>query len=372
MCGAEAPAVASPYVPHKRKVKVGTFNVLHSQTEEGDATLAARLPLAAEAIVAADIDVIGLQEVTRNVNGPDADGTEVPQHHGFVAQRFAAELARVTGQRWEYCWSRSNPHVPFTPDLLEGGGTPLDDLTAQMASFPDIQGGDFSEGLAILSRLDIDSDAARFRRLGNRLDEAPACVDESDPLCAPTVAFDARQVLWAPIRRPALVGVPASKLDFFTTHIAHGVTSESATTKAKQVQQAMDVVREWSSPDPWPDFLVGDFNSDPTTVDRYGAIVDGGFIDTFRAGGGAECLVPGDASCSGGPVPDAHGDTESVSAGPARAMSARIDFIFALPGASCALKATDVSAVGHVAAPQPDGRWLWASDHLGFRASVSC
>jgi endonuclease/exonuclease/phosphatase family metal-dependent hydrolase len=372
VCGAEAPAAPRPYAPHKHKVKAGTFNVLHSQTEEGDATLAARLPLAARAIAAADLDVIGLQEVTRNVNGPEANGTEVPQRHGFVAQRFAAELASVTGHRWEYCWSRSNPHVPLTPDLLPGGGTPLDDVVAGFASFPDLQGGDFSEGVAILSRLDIDEDAARFRRLGHRLDEVPACLEEADPLCAPTAAFDSRQVLWAPIHRPAQLGEPASKLDFFTTHIAHGITSESATTKAEHIEEAMGIVRDWATPDRWPDLLVGDFNSDHTTADRYGALIDGGFVDTYRAGGGPECVAPGDRSCSGGPVPDAQGGTESYSAGPTRAMSGRIDFVFALPAPGCQLRATDVSTLGHVPSQQPDGRWLWASDHLGFRASVSC
>jgi endonuclease/exonuclease/phosphatase family metal-dependent hydrolase len=373
ICGAEAPPIATPYVPDRDAVQVGTFNVLHSQTDEGNETLGARLPLAARAIAGAGIDVIGLQEVTRNVNGPDADGNEVPQRHGLVVQRLAAELARATGHRWEYCWARSNPHVPLTPDLQPGGGTPVDDVIAEFASFPDVQGGDFSVGEAILSRLDIDESKARARRLGDRLDEVPSCAAESDPLCAPTATFDSRQVLWAPITRPAGLGAPASKLDFFTTHIAHGITSQSGATKAEHIAQAMDVVREWSTADPWPDFLVGDFNSDHTTADRYGALVDAGFVDTFLAGGGAECLDAGDPSCSGGPVPDEQGPTESYSAGPRRAMSERIDFIWALPpAAGCVLEASDVGTIGHVPARQPDGRWLWASDHLGFRASVAC
>ena len=66
LCGTAAPLGSVKFAGRTQKVKVATFNVLHSETDEGDATLGARLPLAAENIVAADVDVVGMQEVTFN------------------------------------------------------------------------------------------------------------------------------------------------------------------------------------------------------------------------------------------------------------------------------------------------------------------
>src|SRR4051794_40419955 len=118
LCGTAAPAGSTVYGSRSDKLKVGSFNLLHSDTDEGDATLGARFPLEARALVDADVDVIGVQEATRN-EAYDA-AHEAPQKHGFVAQRLAAELARLTRQRWEYCWSQSGPHVPLTPDVEPG------------------------------------------------------------------------------------------------------------------------------------------------------------------------------------------------------------------------------------------------------------
>ena len=89
------------------ELRVATFNVLHSETDEGDASLGARLPLLAGAIAGSGADVVGLQEVTRN------------EPHGVVAQRLAGLVAERTGEPWSWCWSRSNPHVPGTPDIQE-------------------------------------------------------------------------------------------------------------------------------------------------------------------------------------------------------------------------------------------------------------
>lgn len=355
LCGVAAPAGSVKFRGRSQKLKVATFNVLHSETDEGDESLGARLPLAAQNIVAADVDVVGMQEVTFNETFDPA--AEYPQKHGFVAKRLAEELAARTGHQWEYCWSQSNPHVPLTPDVDEGGGNPLDDQAASRANFP--EAGDFREGLAIVSRLDIV--ATKFRRMLPRSYEAAACTD-GDPFCNLAAAMDSRQVLWANIQRPDL-----TRFDFFTTHIAHGLTALSDTTKLLQVHQAIDLMREWSTPDAWPDFLAGDFNSSYDT-DRYETLVANGFVDTYLAGGGTECVAPGDASCSGGPV----GDSESYTAGPTRTMSSRIDYVWALPPAGCDLHASAADTVGHTPAQMPDGRWLWASDHLGMRATIGC
>ena len=328
-------------------LRVASFNVLHAETDEGDATLEARLPIAAESIDLDNLDVVGLQEVTSNTG------------HGNVAQRLAELLAARTQERWEWCWSQSNPHVPLTPDIQPGGGNPVDDLASQFGNMPDP--GDFREGLAIVTRLDITR--ARFRHLLPRSYEAAACIDP-DPFCRLAAAFDSRQVLWANIETG-----PSQSFDMFTTHVAHGLTPASDTTKLLQIQQAQGIVDEWATPDAWPDFLVGDFNSDPST-DRYQTMVDGGYVDAFKAAGGVECTAPGVGGCTGGPIPEGDAGTESYTSGPTRGMASRIDYVWSRADAPCSFSAA--ALLGNDPATQPDGRYLWASDHLGVAATISC
>lgn len=304
--------------------------------------------------IAADgLDVVGVQEATRNEVFDSAD--EAPQKHGLVVQRLAGALAARTGDTWEWCFSRSNPHVPLTPDSQPGGGNALDDLAAKFGNTPDP--GDFSEGLGLITRFHIAE--SRFRHLLPRSYEAAACVDP-DPFCRLDAFFDARQVLWARIATPA-----SGMLDMFTTHIAHEVTPLSDTTKMLQVQQAQQIVAEWATPDQWPDFLVGDFNSVPST-DRYAAMLASGYVDTYLAAGGAECIEPGAVGCTRGPR-DGH---ESYTPAPSRAMQSRIDYVWAKPANGCALVASAPALLGTVPVPV-DQRWLWASDHLGAAVTTA-
>jgi endonuclease/exonuclease/phosphatase family metal-dependent hydrolase len=310
----------------------------------------------------AGITVLGVQEATRNETF--APGSEFSQKHGFVVERLAGELASRTGRSWEWCWSQSNPHVPGTPDVAEGGGNPLDDQAAARSNFPDE--GDFREGVGILTSFHIT--ASRFRRMLPRSYEAPACAlnaGDPDPFCAPSAVFDSRQVLWAH------VFTPRGPFDIFTTHIAHGITPLSDTTKLLQVQQAVAIVDEWATPDAWPDFVVGDFNSDPGS-DRHVAMLEAGFTDTYRASRSPECTHPGDAGCSGDPPEgqEVYGETAT------RPMGRRIDYIFARPPATCGLAVPESHVIGNVAQFRPDLQpqrpWLWPSDHLGFVSAIRC
>ena len=356
LCGAAAGAGVTA---DDGVLRVGTFNLLHSDTDEGDATLAARFPIEADAIAGANVDVIGVQEATRN--NEFAPGDEYPQKHGLVVERLAAALAQRTGHTWEWCWSLSNPHVPGTPDVEPGGGNPLDDMAAQFGNTPDP--GDFREGVGIITRFHIAQ--ARFRHMAPRSYEAAACVDP-DPFCRLDAAFDARQVLWAHVQQPG-----GALFDMFTTHIAHEVTPLSPTTKLLQIKEAQQIVSEWSTPDALPDFLVGDFNTgstDPAAADRYAAMIDAGYIDTYLAGGGVECTAPGVGGCTGNP----HDGDESFTATATRVMDNRIDYVWALPGASCALLPSQPALLGDNPVQQPDGRWLWGSDHLGSAATIAC
>jgi endonuclease/exonuclease/phosphatase family metal-dependent hydrolase len=354
LCGVEAPVGAAATAADDGVLRVGTLNVLHSETDDGDISLGDRLPLLADAVAASGIDIVGAQEVTRNVVFDPA--SEAPQRHGLVAQRLAAAIAARTGQPWAWCWSLSNPHVPLSPDLVPGGGNPLDSIAAANGNAPDP--GDFSEGLAILTRFQIE--ASRFRRLTPRSFEAAACID-LDPFCPLAALFDSRQVLWA------RVASPAGEVDMFTTHLAHTLTPLSDTTRAIQVEQALAITSEWASPDDLPDLLVGDFNSTPDSP-VIAAATDAGFIDTYRAADGPECAPAGTGACSGGPTDG----TEVFSPAPQRTMSGRIDYVLARPSGTCALTVPASEVIADEPSPQADGRWLWPSDHLGFASTVSC
>lgn len=355
LCGVEQPPAGAPIATADDGVlRVATFNVLHSETDAGDASLGERLPLQADAIAASRADVVGAQELTRNLELDTAG--EAPQRHGLVAQRLAAAVAARTGEPWSWCWSLSNPHVPLTPDLDAGGGNPLDHAAARFGNFPDE--GDFSEGLAVLSRFPIEQ--SRFRRLLPRSYEAAGCLD-LDPLCALGAVFDSRQVLWA------RVATPTGGLDVFTTHLAHTLGGLSDTSRLLQAHQAVAITREWALPDPHPDVLLGDFNSRPGS-EPIKVVTDARFVDGYLAGGGEECTAPGAAGCSGGPPPGGEVWTD----GPERPMAARIDYAFLRPPAGCDLAVPDAARIGDVAAPLEDGRYLWPSDHYGFVVQATC
>ncbi len=354
-CGAVAPPTGATPIADDGVLKVSSFNLLHSETDEGDQTLGARLPLIADAIVGSGADIVGAQEVTRNTDFHAAN--EYPQHHGLVARRLAELIAIRTGQPWHWCFSTSNPHVPLTPDIFKGGGNPLDSLATTFGNFPDA--GGFSEGLAVLTRFPIDQ--SRFHRLSPRSYEAAACLN-FDPFCRLDAIFDARQVLWARVR------TPAGRVDMFTTHIAHHIGGLSDTTKLLQTLQVLRITEQWAKPDALPDFLVGDFNSSPKS-DAYKAVVkDAHFVDTYRAAGGAECAAAGAPGCSGGPP----FTNESFSSTSTRPMKQRIDYVFARKSAHCAIAVPHSERIGDDPALQADGRYLWPSDHYAFTSTVRC
>jgi endonuclease/exonuclease/phosphatase family metal-dependent hydrolase len=336
-------------------LRVVDYNMLHSDTDEGDKSLGERLPLLADAIAAANPDVIGLEEVTQNLHYDAAH--EYPQKHGLVVARLAGLLTARTGETWNWCFSHSNPHVPMTPDFGTGGGNPLDDQAAQKGNFP--ADSDFAEGVAIVSRYPIVK--SRFRRDLPRSYEAAFCLN-ADPFCRLDATFDYRQVLFA------RVATPQGGLDMFVTHLAHGITPLSTFTKQLQARQAVAVVRKWANAhDPIPDILVGDFNSTPDSA-ALGVTAAGGFVDSYRISGSPECRVVGGPGCSGDPP---EGD-ETYTKTPSRRMTERIDYILARPPAGCALRVPDSRMIGNVPTRRTDGRYVWASDHNGFVSQISC
>ncbi|MBI2168695.1 MAG: endonuclease/exonuclease/phosphatase family protein [Actinobacteria bacterium] len=337
-------------------LKVASFNVLHSDTQEGDLTLGARLELEADAIVTSGADVVGMQEVTKNVDYDNGtNNAEFPQKHGTVAQRFATELAGRTSSAWHWCFFRSNPHVPGTPDIQPGGGNPLDDLAAMFGNTPDP--GDFSEGLALVAKYPILD--PRSHRLLPRSYESPACIPPDPLACNLAAIFDSRQVIYGEI------DLPGDNVEIFDTHIAHGLTDLSNTTKKLQVDQVLAWIELWQKPG-IDEFLTGDFNSTPDT-DRYDAVIDAGFTDTYLQGAGAsaECNPATGVGCTGNPPPGQ--EVFTTSGVTTRKMSERIDYVFAR---GCAASASAI--LGTNTGTWTDGRVLWPSDHLGLVSTVDC
>jgi endonuclease/exonuclease/phosphatase family metal-dependent hydrolase len=369
ICGVAAPDSGVPALADDESLRVASFNLLHSETDEGDETLEKRVPLLADALMASGADVVGAQEVA-----VDGSNNDVVRPRFEVVEELAGEMADRTGTQWEWCWSQSNPRFPGEPDINDGGGGPLTEGISAEGGQP----GEFREGLAVLSRYDIT--ASRFRRLTPRSYEAPACPLNEGPMdpegllfgCALAAVFDSRQVLWARVDTPGAAG---DDLDLFTTHIAHGLTVLSDETKARHIETALQITDEWATDDvSTPDFLVGDFNTRPAgdrDGERYEMVLRAGFVDTYIEGPTArECTAPGVGGCTGDPV----GGTEVYSETDRRAMSVRIDYVFARPPEDCDLRVQSSRVIGDRATQLSDGRWLWPSDHNGLmsQSKVDC
>lgn len=332
-----------------RVLKVASFNILHSETDEADRTLGDRIALIADAIVRSDADIVGLQEVTENlVYNAKA---EYPQKHGQVHVRIAERLAKITGEYWTSCFTPSNPHAPTLLD------TDLDGVMRSAGNLPDK--GDFSEGLAILTRFNLHD--ARWRRMLPRSYEAVACIN-LDPFCNLNAAFDARQIFWARIKTPQ-----DGFVDVFNTHLAHHLTPLSDLTQQLMARQSLAFIDRFAKPDRNPDVFVGDFNSAPNSA-VIRTLAAANFADTYRLSGGPPCAKRGDTACSGGPV----NGQESFTKNPTRSMSGRIDYVLARPPRGCALRVPDSHTIGTTPTRRADGRYLWASDHVGFVSTIGC
>ena len=121
--------------------------------------------------------------------------------------------------------------------------------------------------------------APTVKRLSLRMHEAAYC-DEIDPTgCQFAVVFDSRVVMHA------VILAPTGPVDLYTTHLAHGVTSESDSTKARQIAEGLAHIASTEDPST-PTFFVGDFNTEASgepDSTRYGLIVGAGFTDTYQA-----------------------------------------------------------------------------------------
>lgn len=378
LCATETPPTGAPVVPDDGAVRVASFNGLHGLTQDppgypSSSTLNLRTSLAAAQIVAGGIDIVGMQEVSL-VEGPQAD----PAHPLVVAQALAARAAKVSGVAWHWCWYLANPHFPAEPDLQPGGGGPVSDLEAQLVSqFTGAPYDSFKEGLAVLSRYPI-ADEEGIHLPGRIPAEAALCPLGPDPssdpatllgeivpgglvdapLCAATVLFETRAALWARL------DTPLGPVDITTTHLAHDITVGSDASSLQQAAVALGFAaaqsaRAGGSP---AQFLTCDCNAQPgDTVPVVGTIESAGWTDALPGGCPLVCTAGGDVI---------------VTPAPSRAMTERLDYVFAGTATCTTAPSLAVSAPLAPGATldgvtNTTGGWLWPSDHIGVAATLT-
>lgn len=310
LCGTSATGTASTATT----LKVGTFNVLHGLTDDGEATLEARLPLQIAQLAASGADVVGLQEVGESTN------------HRRVIERLADGLAATTGDSWHWCWFRTEPHAPGVPDTADGGGDPASDMFAR---FYNSHEASWYEGAAVLSRYPIVASAAH--RLPG--EDVPGrltgeCVPQGDPTCVLDLALEPRAAVWARVQTPA------------------GAVSVVAAHTSGNALQHADLAR-WARQRSAADntaYVLCDCNSTPDS-DAHATLAARGWID-------AATLSGADA----GPTADQdlHADHATVQD--------RIDYVWFRAGSD--LAPTTVQRFMNQRSDE-----LWPSDHYGVLAT---
>ena len=349
LCGQTAgtPAASSPVA-----LRVATFNTLHGLSESPGypthSTFDARLDLQVAEIVAEEIDVLGMQEVSL---------TEDPVDHapGLVVERLANGLTAATGEAWYWCWHLSNPHFPIEPDIAEGGGGPLTDVMASMASS---NYGSFKEGAAVLSRYPIA--AAEGRRLPHRIPLEPLlCPIDEIPDCPLTAIFDHRIALWA------RVDTPGGATDIIATHFVHGLTplSDASAFNQAAVVHALSEEMAHRHGEPAQMFITCDCNATTSdTPDVVGLITSLGWTDTYSA------AHPGDACGPGESTAGCTSDQDILASAPTT--TERIDYVFARAGSrSLDLLASERWADTAYPAATSTG-FLFPSDHLAVWTDI--
>lgn len=333
------------------ELRVGTYNVLHTQDPDGNPTAPQRIGMLADAIEQSGADALGLQEVAKSANlaelDADDDGVD-----GLMVELIAQRLASTSSDDWSWCWFASNVHVPLEPEPNPGGGGgPLTELATFGGGQQTGNGSEFREGVAILSRYPITSPTVK--RLSLRTHEAAFCEDV-DPLnCQFAVAFDSRVIMHG------VIDAPSGPVDLYTTHLAHGVTSQSDDTKARQISEGLEHIGATEDPTT-PTFFVGDFNTDATVepdADRYAAILAAGFTDSYVA---AAALDEGD------PL----GTSSQNVVSHELEVDHTIDYVF-VKRLGCGATYGDI--IGDTKAERTDAAgFVWPSDHMGVVTTFGC
>lgn len=359
-CSTAVPDVGEPQLPLDDEFRVANLNVLHGLDDDGAdypsaTTLDTRIQMQAAQLAGADVDLVGMQEVSVFRVTPTSPLRE-------VASDLAEALAETTGQRWWWCWYLANPYFTGEPDLNDGGGGPISDLSATLVST--FTGGPyafFKDGVAVLSRYEI-ADAEGLHLPPRLLAEVPLCIAEAltadpvdGPLCAAVAGFERRSALWVRTKTPKGI------VDLTTTHLAHHITAASNASSFQQGVAALAFAEAQAAAGaPDAAFFTCDCNAQPgDDVPLIPAIEAAGWTNTFDAACAPPDLVGG--CTAGADAIVTHGPK------PSRVMTERLDYVFAQDATTCA---GNGHLVVNAAVPYGADGWLYPSDHIGVAADI--
>jgi endonuclease/exonuclease/phosphatase family metal-dependent hydrolase len=198
----------------------------------------------------------------------------------------------------------------------------------------------------------------------------------------------------------ARIDHPIGPVDVFSTHLASSadggddpctgdcppecIAAGAATVRDCQAVQVAEFVEARHDVD-GPAIVTGDFNAPPGSF-VYEQFTARGWLDTYLAGGNAECDPPSGAGCTSGREDEGLSDLES----PESNESERIDYIFAVPPAAdfCQMSVepagdpdgNGTSTGAFAAEPNPFAEMCGAmplpicypSDHQGVQADLNC
>ena len=333
-------------------LKVATFNVLHSETDEGDVSLAERLPLIADAIVASGADCSAPKRSLQHRLRPK---NEYPQKHGLVAtSRCPAQ--RPHGERGRGA-SRVRTRTFRSPPTCKRRRQPARRSGGGDGQLP--RAGSLRRRHRHLHAL--PDRAVAFRR------NAAALVRGRGRASASTRSAARRHLRLAPgavgaARKRRRVGRFVHDASRPRPHDLCRPRSNSCTPGGRRRR------RVGARTTRLPDFLVGDFNSTPAVrghAHRRGRRL----LRHLPHRRWTRVREAGRAACSGGPRQRRGVLHEDGDAPPMY----RTHRLRPRPSArGCSLRVPSSKLIGDVATKRADGRFLWPSDHYAFVSTVGC
>jgi endonuclease/exonuclease/phosphatase family metal-dependent hydrolase len=146
-----------------------------------------------------------------------------------------------------------------------------------------------------------------------------------------------------------------SDIDFYVTHLTD-TTEAAGNGPAVRAAQARELAR-WvgESSGAGAAVVAGDFNDAPES-EGIRSLVEAGFVDTYAAMG----TLPG--------YTNDRGDLDIES--PVASHNQRIDYIFYRQPPGGDSQIIDARLFGHRPHREPDGGWLWPSDHIGVSTTL--
>jgi endonuclease/exonuclease/phosphatase family metal-dependent hydrolase len=202
----------------------------------------------------------------------------------------------------------------------------------------------FDEGVALMSRIERAPLDVAILRYSSQVKISASVGTQEYRLPDDRVAMHVRYV----------VG-PGVELDAYVTHLTdRNEREDGVPVRLRQAQELLRWVQSTSRPDHHV-LIGGDFNDIPES-DPIRTLTDHGLIDLHAAAGTGE-----------GHTNDRNDlDIEAPQARP----NQRIDYIFLQPGSGKRFAINEIRLFLDRPSAEPDGRWLWASDHFGVLARL--